>query len=184
MFTEGLDETAINWIKQKSDHVDPELKIRSPLAERLSHDLFPKSLILYGTTNTSLMSPHGLPPLKFHSGLLKPHSVLNPRLDQNVDYDDNKSVASVSDNMDTNSDDDEDYDDDDDKRSSGVDLSEKKPVERFHSEEEEEEVLGYKNGCGIKLNKGLMNNLKIEVPNCGNRRFTDDDSVVNMPGKL
>ncbi|KAK2647654.1 hypothetical protein Ddye_015143 [Dipteronia dyeriana] len=62
------------------------------------------------------MSPHGLPPLKFHSSLPKPHSVLNPRLDQNVDYDDNEIVASVSDNMDTNSDDCEDYDDDDVRR--------------------------------------------------------------------
>ncbi|KAK3184605.1 hypothetical protein Dsin_031891 [Dipteronia sinensis] len=129
------------------------------------------------------MSPHGLPPLKFYTGFLKPHSVLAPRLDQNVDYEDedgNESVASVSDNMDTNSDNEEDYDDNDDLRSSGVDFSEKNPVERiFYSEEEEdEEVLDYNNGCGIKLNKGLMNNLKIEVPNCGNRRFTDGDSVA------
>ncbi|KAK2647676.1 hypothetical protein Ddye_015165 [Dipteronia dyeriana] len=187
MFTEGLDETEINWIKQKSNH-DPEPKIRSPLAERLSHDLFPKSPILYTTTtNTSLMSPHGLPPLKFHSGFLKPHSVLAPRLDQNVDYEDedgNESVASVSENMDTNSDNEEDYGDDDDLRSSGVDFSENNPVERIYSEEEEEEVLGYKNGYGIKLNKGLMNNLKIEVPNCGNRRFTDGESGTRNSSRM
>ncbi|KAK2647637.1 hypothetical protein Ddye_015126 [Dipteronia dyeriana] len=156
--------------------MDPETKIRPPLAERLSHDMFPKSLILYNATNTSLMSPHGLPPLKFHSGLLKPHSVLNPHLEQNVDYDDNESVVSVSDNMDTNSEDEEDYDDDED---------EDKRVERFYSEEEEEEeVLGYKNGCGIKLNKGLVNNLKIEVPNCGNRRFTDGDSGTRNSSQM
>ncbi|KAL5865487.1 hypothetical protein ACOSQ3_003001 [Xanthoceras sorbifolium] len=179
MFTEGLDETAINWIKRKSDHEDQEPKIRSPLAEKLSHDLFPKSPILYttSTTNTALMSPHSLPPLKFHSGLLQTHSVLTPRLDEFHVYvdeeDDKESVASVSDNMDTNSDEEEE-DCDDDMRSSGVDFLEKNPIERFYSEEEEE-IFGYR-GFSAKLNKGLMSNLKIDVPDGVNRRFTDGDS--------
>ncbi|KAJ0052672.1 hypothetical protein Pint_01781 [Pistacia integerrima] len=165
MFTEGLDETAINWVKQKSD-VNQEPRVRSPLAERHSRDSydpsFPKSPLLYNS-NTTLMSPHGLPPLKFHSGLLKPHSVLAPRLGDSEDDDDNdyvdESVASVSDNMDLN------YTDE-----------EEEEHLRYCNEADEEEMFGHKS-CNTKLNRGLLNNLKIEVPEI-NRRFTDGDSGI------
>ncbi|XP_022758871.1 uncharacterized protein LOC111305517 [Durio zibethinus] len=93
MFTEGLDESAINWINQGKE-ADQEPRIRSPLTEKLSpHDSFPKSPLIYNTS--TLLSPHILPPpLKFRSGLLGPHSVIATCLD-----DDDESVASVSDDI-------------------------------------------------------------------------------------
>ncbi|KAJ4730295.1 Pesticidal crystal cry8Ba protein [Melia azedarach] len=160
MFTDGLDESAINWVKQKSECADGEPRIRSPLAEKLPHDPFPGSPLLYND-NTSLLSPHGLPPLKFHSGLLQPHSVLAPRLYDGEDDDDveeDESVASVSSNMDVDNFEEED-------------LLDKAGEELYN--EDKGEMFGYKS-CNIKLNRGLLNNLKIEVPE-SNRRFTDGD---------
>ncbi|EOX93622.1 Uncharacterized protein TCM_002512 isoform 1 [Theobroma cacao] len=92
MFTEGLDESAINWINQGKE-TDQEPRIRSPLTEKLSpHDSFPKSPLIYNTA--PLFSPHILPtPLKFRSGLLGPHSLIAQ------DEDDDESVASVSDDI-------------------------------------------------------------------------------------
>lgn len=145
---------------QKSECADGEPRIRSPLAEKLPHDPFPRSPLLYND-NTSLLSPHGLPPLKFHSGLLQPHSVLAPRLydgEDDNDVEEDESVASVSSNMDVDNFEEEDFLD--------------KAGEELYNEDKGE-MFGYKS-CNIKLNRGLLNNLKIEVPE-SNRRFTDGD---------
>ncbi|KAF8410912.1 hypothetical protein HHK36_003449 [Tetracentron sinense] len=96
MFTEGLDESAINWIKQGSD---VEQQVRSPLKEKIYLDPVPKSPSVYNSK--SYLSPHILPPLKFHSGLLGPRSTVTLSLDDNDD--ESESVASVPDDMDGNS---------------------------------------------------------------------------------
>ncbi|KAL2316537.1 hypothetical protein Fmac_030413 [Flemingia macrophylla] len=77
MFTEGLDESAIQWINEGSqlqaqDEASSPPIIRSPLAEKFSTDPFPISPLL--TTANPLISPT-LPPLKFHSALLQPHNL-------------------------------------------------------------------------------------------------------------
>lgn len=105
------------------------------------------------------MSPHSLPPLKFHAGLIQPHSLLAPRLGDSEDDEGNnyvdESVASVSDDMDLT------YSDEDDEHL------------RYCNEAEEKETFGYKSS-NTKLNRGLLNSLKIEVPE-SNKRFTDGD---------
>ncbi|XVF81368.1 hypothetical protein PTKIN_Ptkin15bG0149500 [Pterospermum kingtungense] len=150
MFTEGLDESAINWINQGKE-TDQEPKIRSPLMEKLSpHDSFPKSPLIYNTA--SLLSPHVLPPpMKFRSGLLGPHCVIAPGLDD----DDDESVASVS----------------DDNAGYGYGYGCGNGNESFS---DEEEVFG-SNRCNSKLTRGFSKqNLKVELPDT-NRRFTDGD---------
>ncbi|GAV68420.1 hypothetical protein CFOL_v3_11923 [Cephalotus follicularis] len=156
MFTEGLDETAINWIKQGSELANEEPIARSPLTEKLTHnDPFPKSPSIY-TTNTFITSPHhGLPPLKFHYGLLPPHGIGAPSLDE-----DNESLTSVSDDV-NGSYTDRDYEEDEDILTSNS----------------EEEIPGYRYGKILNLNRGfLKENLRVEVPDC-NRRFTTDGDL-------
>ncbi|KAL8152252.1 hypothetical protein V2J09_010012 [Rumex salicifolius] len=110
MFTEGLDQNAINWIKQGTNAREED---RPPLAEFSSQDQIPKSpSFLRGCSNyTAMPSPHALPPLKFHSGLLGTHSVstyalFNENGDDEEDeyadgteseYEGTESVASVPD---------------------------------------------------------------------------------------
>ncbi|XP_072963151.1 uncharacterized protein [Typha angustifolia] len=84
MFTEGLDEKAINWVKQGSD-VDQQP--RSPLIEKYPLDAISNQPSLY--KNNSFLSPKVLPPVKFHSNLLGPRSSLF------VDSDGEESIASV-----------------------------------------------------------------------------------------
>uniref|UniRef100_A0A453NL97 Uncharacterized protein n=1 Tax=Aegilops tauschii subsp. strangulata TaxID=200361 RepID=A0A453NL97_AEGTS len=84
MFTEGLDESAISWIKQGTD--TPPAAARSPLAERLplgqisADAAAPRSPALYNRACVGLFSPKSLPPpvrtATRHSGLLGRHSVL------------------------------------------------------------------------------------------------------------
>ncbi|KAM3228006.1 hypothetical protein ACQJBY_059629 [Aegilops geniculata] len=84
MFTEGLDESAISWIKQGTD--TPPAAARSPLAERLPLGQIsegaaaPRSPALYNRACVGLFSPKSLPPpvrtATRHSGLLGRHSVL------------------------------------------------------------------------------------------------------------
>ncbi|XWS47271.1 hypothetical protein CRYUN_Cryun14cG0138100 [Craigia yunnanensis] len=146
MFTEGLDESAINWINQGKE-TDQEPRIRSPLTEKLSpHDSFPKSPLIYNTA--TLLSPHVLPPpLKFRSGLIGPHSVIAPCLDDDDGDGDDESVASVSDNNAGN---------------------------ENGNFSDEEEVFG-SNKCSSKLSREFSKqNLKVELPDT-NRRFTDGD---------
>ncbi|CAH9091069.1 unnamed protein product [Cuscuta epithymum] len=90
MFTEGLDESAISWIKQGSDAKKSE--DRSPLSEKYS---VPRSPLDYSRSRVM----HGLPPLKFYSGWLGPsHTTvsLNPESEEDEydDYDDRESTAS------------------------------------------------------------------------------------------
>ncbi|XP_020234326.1 uncharacterized protein LOC109814331 isoform X2 [Cajanus cajan] len=77
MFTEGLDESAIQWINQGSrlqleEEPSPPSIIRSPLVEKISCQRFPRSPL--STTANALSSPN-LPPLKFHSALLQPRNL-------------------------------------------------------------------------------------------------------------
>lgn len=154
--------------------MDGEPRIRSPLTERLSHDPFPKSPLIFNNNNSnasSLLSPHSLPPLKFHSGLLK--SVLTPRLDDAEDCDDNEndsgneeeSVDSVSSNMDVSYSEEEEED-----------LFDKASEGMYN--DDKGETFGYKSGNYAKLNRGFFNDLKIEVPE-NNRRFPDGDLGCN-----
>ncbi|XP_031375043.1 uncharacterized protein LOC116189497 isoform X2 [Punica granatum] len=154
MFTDGLDETAINWVKQGSGAQEP--RVRSPLAEKLTDDphQFPRSPL--GYSPSSFMSARVLPPLRFRSGLLTPHSLV----DEDEYGNDSESVASVPDDTD-------------------MDCS-------YSEGEEEEDSLqkptGYnmlgdmpgrtsKSAAGT-LNRGLgMENLRVEVPK-EMRRFT------------
>ncbi|KAF2284718.1 hypothetical protein GH714_029526 [Hevea brasiliensis] len=168
MFTEGLDESAINWIKQGSDV--QERRIRSPLSplseELCSHNPFPKSPtdpiqkspLLYNSNNFS--SSHLLPPLKFHSGLLTPRNLVAPCLDDN----DNESVASVTDYMGGNYSEEEE-----DVGVTDIDYLEKPDLQCY----DEEEIHG--NRPKTRLNRGLLKeDLKIVVPdNFG--RFSDCD---------
>ncbi|XP_010552075.1 PREDICTED: uncharacterized protein LOC104822527 [Tarenaya hassleriana] len=170
MFTEGLDENAINWIKKGSlnpDHEQIQIqpRVRSPLAENLSPGAFPRSPLPLTSTG-NFASPHGLPPLKFH-GLLAPHMLVSPCIrDGENDEDEDESVASVSDVGDGGdlSDYDMDVDDDDD--------DEEEEMMMVGRRYDEGEVFGY--GSTSKLNRGILKdqNLRIEIPN-GNRRVTD-----------
>ncbi|XP_037494185.1 uncharacterized protein LOC105643473 [Jatropha curcas] len=173
MFTEGLDESAINWIKQGSDIPEPRIRSPlSPLTEQQSPrdqfpkspvDLLPKSPLLYN--NNSFSSTHVLPPLKFHSGLLTPRSIVVPCADD----DDNESVASVSDYVGGNYFEEEE----DDAGVTDTVYLEKPFVQSY----EEEEVYG--NMPKTKLSRGLLKeDLKIEVPS-NFRRFTTDGELVN-----
>ncbi|KAE8812592.1 hypothetical protein D1007_10280 [Hordeum vulgare] len=86
MFTEGLDESAISWIKQGTDTPPAPAAARSPLAERLPLGQIsegaaaPRSPALYNRACVGLFSPKSLPPpvrtATRHSGLLCRHSVL------------------------------------------------------------------------------------------------------------
>ncbi|PRQ52410.1 hypothetical protein RchiOBHm_Chr2g0155201 [Rosa chinensis] len=164
MFTEGLDENAIKWIKQGSDLDLPEQpppppppQIRSPLAEKLTSDRFPKSPLLF-SSNTS---GHALPPLKFHAGLLAPHSLVAPSClssDMDVEDDDDESVDSVSD----------DY--------SGANFSDEESKAQTEWYQEEEESVGYSNKGRSGLNMGfLKEGLRVEVPGNNFRRFTESE---------
>nr|XP_018678473.1 PREDICTED: uncharacterized protein LOC103978189 isoform X7 [Musa acuminata subsp. malaccensis] len=84
MFTEGLDETAISWVNQGSDVAQ---KPRSPLVEKYPVEPVPEQRLLSKCNN--FLSPKALPPVKFHSSLLTPHSHLLS------DSDEDESVASV-----------------------------------------------------------------------------------------
>lgn len=151
------------FVLKKSDRVEQEPRIRSPLSENLSHhDLFPKSPLLY-TNPSTVISPHALPPLKFHSGLLQS---ITPLVNENQ-TDENESMDSVSDNMDTNSDDDGEVDSD--LRCDGVGFEGRN---LGLCSEEEEESLGFRSR-NVKLNKGSMSDLKVELPDGGNRLFND-----------
>ncbi|KAI5339991.1 hypothetical protein L3X38_019265 [Prunus dulcis] len=163
MFTEGLDENAIKWIKQGSEAELLEQQqqqqqtpqaIRSPLSEKLTSEPYPKSPLRFSSNSGS----HVLPPLKFHAGLLAPQSLVASCLSSDTDneYDDNESVASVS----------------DDGSAANYFDEETKPMEQYY---EEEEMFGYKNKSSTGLNRGLLKEgLRIELPgNC--RRFTDGE---------
>ncbi|KAF4360031.1 uncharacterized protein LOC115699041 isoform X1 [Cannabis sativa] len=184
MFTEGLDETAIKWIKQgteaEAEAEDNRPKVRSPLAERTAPDPFPKSPSIFNNNGSLTPSSHALPPLKLHSGLLPvPRSTLVVPAFQNDDEEENddndgESISSVSDSTYS-------YEE----ALMGFNDS-KQRVHLF----DDEEIFGYKPSSysmrknvnigleghnGSSLNKGLLNqSLRIEVPD-NLRRFTDGE---------
>ncbi|WOK98149.1 hypothetical protein Cni_G06859 [Canna indica] len=84
MFTEGLDEKAIDWVNQRPSVVQ---KPRSPLVEKYPVDSVVEQLSLPKCSN--FLSPKALPPVKYHLGLLGHHSTVL------IDSDEDESVASV-----------------------------------------------------------------------------------------
>ncbi|KAK9078138.1 hypothetical protein SSX86_002195 [Deinandra increscens subsp. villosa] len=108
MFTEGLDESALNWVKQGSEK--EQIRTRSPLRETVvDHEyMIPKSPLSFNST--TYKSSNILPPLKFHSSLLGSHNLEANNFndyedddddDDDDDYGDNdESVGSASDDMD------------------------------------------------------------------------------------
>ncbi|KAF5192147.1 Cytoplasmic dynein 2 heavy chain like [Thalictrum thalictroides] len=152
MFTEGLDESAVKWIKQGSDTVQ---QVRSPLVERRS---FGDPLL---QSPSSLSTPKVLPPLKFYSGLLG-----NLGLEA-----DDESVASVTDDMDCNS-------SEEGLGSSDTDLFGKPSM---HCYDEElfgvKSSENFSTHHTSSINKGcLKENLRVEV---NGRRFTNQNGTLN-----
>ncbi|XP_020266382.1 uncharacterized protein LOC109841860 [Asparagus officinalis] len=66
MFTEGLDQNAINWVKQDTDVAQ---RPRSPLTEYQANSSSSLQLLC---ESSKFYSPKSLPPLKFNSGLISP----------------------------------------------------------------------------------------------------------------
>ncbi|KAJ1383867.1 hypothetical protein SESBI_43006 [Sesbania bispinosa] len=173
MFTEGLDESAIQWINQGSKvQVVEEPPIRSPLAERITTDPFPRSPLL--SSGNSLNSPV-LPPLKFHSPLLPPRNLAFAFGDQDGGHsdDESQSLAGAETEDGTNFSDDEVLSAPNVNNFDYLDT----PIAQCY---DEEQLFGCKlpkppKGHNGILKKGLANeNLTIQVPNCA-RRFTDGE---------
>ena len=144
--------------------------VRSPLTEKIGCDPFPKSPLSHRSFNgETFMSPHVLPPLKFHCGLLAPHCLVTPCLDDDDEY---ESVASAPDEEDTN------YSDSEEE----VDFLDKPILQCYN----DEEIFGYpyksstnfSRAHGSSLNKGGLSKekLKIEVPE-NFRRYTTDGEL-------
>lgn len=110
MFTEGLDESALSWVKQQSGNKESE--VRSPLSEKINHDFDLRKSPL-GFNSSTYKSTHVLPPLKFHSGLLGSQVKLNIENsdEDDYDYEENygESVVSVADDFDENYSEDDDF---------------------------------------------------------------------------
>ncbi|XP_047333688.1 uncharacterized protein LOC124937465 [Impatiens glandulifera] len=167
MFTEGLDERSISWIKQGPNGEQASV-IRSPLSEKMSP--IPRSPLSGGYGGSNYTSSPVLPPLKFHSGLLDPRNIVPLNLDRYGDESDedsldDESVASVPDNFSGN------YSEDDCLRFSDSNYQEQQPAEDFYKKEI---LRGPDVSC---LNRGpLKGDLKIEVPE-NYRRFTTDGGL-------
>ncbi|KAF5482667.1 hypothetical protein F2P56_003217 [Juglans regia] len=172
MFTEGLDESAIKWIKQGSDLQEEEPPpFRSPLTEKIALDTFPKSPLAYSYDGDSFVPVSILPPLKFQSCLLTTHSLVAPCLDE----EDDESVASVAD---------DDYNNYSEEEALGsndhdIDFLDK-PI--LHCYGDEQEITGHKPSTSLSrgrvssVNKVLSKeNLRIEVSE-NVRRYTDGQS--------
>ncbi|XP_021989472.1 uncharacterized protein LOC110886025 isoform X1 [Helianthus annuus] len=106
MFTEGLDESALNWVKQQGSDKE-QLRARSPLRETVvDHEyVIPKSPLSFNSA--TYKSSNILPPLKFHSSLLGSHNLEANNFNDYEDDDDDddygdhdESVGSASDDMD------------------------------------------------------------------------------------
>ncbi|CAN1169591.1 hypothetical protein LINPERHAP2_LOCUS28492 [Linum perenne] len=182
MFTEGLDESAINWVNQ-GRAVDESLRlVRSPLTETRSpiglfpksprDPLVPRSSLLYSSASSQL-----LPPLKFSSqGLLTPRTLVGPNFS---DEDDSESVGSVSDytagNFSVYGGDEEGGEEVG--SAADVDYLEKSSRRCYDYED-----MVFDERPRRKLNRGLLKeDLKIEVPGSssggGLRRFTTDGEL-------
>ncbi|KAK1317379.1 hypothetical protein QJS10_CPA05g02112 [Acorus calamus] len=172
MFTEGLDERAIDWVKQG---VDTDQQLRPPLTENFEKEFTPQKPLLFGRNN-NLSSPHVLPPLKFYSSFLTRHSDVH----FDSEYDDIESIASASCAMDLC------YSDtfEDGLGSSDCDLFDKPKVRDCVEELSESQSCEGSNQestsgseCRKKsssLVRGTLENLRIEVP-ANVRRYTDTE---------
>ncbi|PIN16647.1 hypothetical protein CDL12_10693 [Handroanthus impetiginosus] len=165
MFTEGLDESAINWIKKGSDV--EQCQTRSPLTEKLDTKYpLPRSPLSYASSNYT--SSHILPPLKFHSNLLKPLNTVTLSAESNgddSDYyndDESESVGSAPDEICGNH-----FDDDD-----GVDTSTIGGFEEDIFNLNQSQKMNERKYAST-INRGLSKeDLHIKVPG-SLRRFTD-----------
>ena len=149
-----------------------EKHVRSPLTEKLACDAFPKSPLSYNTNGYA--SPHVLPPLKFRSGFLGPHSTVTLGLDDHTEEEE-ESVASAPDDTDGN------YSE----VSEEEELELEKPFAPFYDEEIfhslsrrnlNPSALNRSDHRNVSsINRGVSKeNLRIEVPeNC--KRFTDGE---------
>ncbi|KAI3457041.1 hypothetical protein Pfo_013704 [Paulownia fortunei] len=169
MFTEGLDESAINWIKKGSDV--EQCQTRSPLTEKLDTKYpLPRSPLAYSSSNYT--SSHVLPPLKFHSGLLKPLKTVTLSVDSNEDEsdyynddndDESESVGSAPDEICGNHSDDDAVD----RRVIG---GFKEDMFNLNSSKKLND-----RKYGSTINRGLLKeDLRVEVPGSV-RRFTDGE---------
>ncbi|KAL5100703.1 hypothetical protein RYX36_005030 [Vicia faba] len=185
MFTEGLDETAIQWIN-RGPHVKLEdlhnPTTRDPLAEKLP--LPRSSLSATVSSNITPKSP-SLPPLKFHSFLLPTRNLAFEFSDRHVGHDrdgsvsdDDESLASLS--CPTIESDDEDGADEE----MVLDFLNTLIVHCY----DEDRLFGFGSGIKVKslkpigiFRKGLVNeNITIQVPNCvSSRRFIDGELGLN-----
>ncbi|KAG0499137.1 hypothetical protein HPP92_003828 [Vanilla planifolia] len=87
MFTEGLDDKAICWVKQGSEVAQNP---GSPMIEKCPLGSISNTPLMH--KNSTFLSPKVLPPVKFHSGFLG----LEPRTYAEDSEDESVSVASVS----------------------------------------------------------------------------------------
>ncbi|XP_061344092.1 uncharacterized protein LOC133290055 [Gastrolobium bilobum] len=163
MFTDGLDENAIQWIKQGTQAKE-ESPIKSPLTEKITSDPFPRSPLL--SSGNSLNSSV-LPPLKFHSALLAPRNLAFGFGDHGGDSDESMASSPEHGNF---SEEEEEV-----SGPNNLDYSDR-PIAQCY---DEEQLFGCKlvkpEGHNGILKRGLANeNLTIQVPNCV-RRFTDGE---------
>ncbi|KAG8386690.1 hypothetical protein BUALT_Bualt03G0175200 [Buddleja alternifolia] len=142
-----------------------QCQTRSPLTEKLDRNYpLPRSP-LSSYTSSNYTSSHVLPPLKFHSGLLKPLNTVTITVDSNDDEsdynndDESESVASAPDEV-CGSQSDEDAVDE--------------PVFRGFEEDMLNFNLSKDKKCGSTINRGLLKeDLRVELPG-SLRRFTAD----------
>lgn len=143
-----------------------EPRDRSPLAEKLvdDPDRFLRSPL--GYSPSSFMSARVLPPLRCHTGLLTPHSLVDEEDDDEEYVDDSESVAFVPDDMDCSSSEGEE-DDPLQKKPNGHNLIDEMPKITLKS-------------AAVTLNRGLgMENLRVEVPKESRRFTTGGDVAMN-----
>ncbi|RHN58182.1 hypothetical protein MtrunA17_Chr5g0448351 [Medicago truncatula] len=183
MFTEGLDETALQWINKQVSQQQVQVEectTRSPLTDKKSP--LPRSPLFASNNNLTPKSP-SLPPLKFNSSLL-------PRINLAFGFNHNDSVSDDDDD----DDDDESVDslscpaaetDDENEEDQRILDNLDTPIAQCY---DEEQLFGFGNGTKYKtlkpsgiLRKGLVNEtLIIQVPNSVNaRRFTDGELGFN-----
>ncbi|XP_073135598.1 uncharacterized protein [Henckelia pumila] len=160
MFTEGLDASAINWIKKGS--AAEQRETRSPLIEKLGQKYhLPRSPLAF--SSSSFASSHSLPPLKFHSDLIKPVNTATLSVDSNDDESDY-------------------YKDDDETESVGSapEHSEEEVLDKPVHEDSDEEMFDPKLRKNLNdgkftstINRGLLKeNLRVEIPGSV-RGYTD-----------
>lgn len=176
MFTEGLDETAIQWINRGSSQLQAE---EEELQNQTRSPLLPRSPLFTNISNSLTPKSPSLPPLKFHSSLLPPRNLTFGFNDH--DYantlTDDESVSSLPDpSAETDY-----YQDEEDRLLDSLDT----PIAHCY---DEDQLFGFRVAIKPKtlkptriLRKGLANeNLTIQLPNSVSaRRFTDGELGFN-----